>query len=357
MRKKLSSGKDLLSAFEQQLRERLPTSWDMKVEAEPYRDGGRPDALVSLTAPDGGSVTLVVQAKAGAYPAQLLEAAEQARHFTRGSSEVPCVLSAFLSPATRALLAKSKVAYADATGNMRIVVERPALFIETSGAEKNPWPDERSIRSLKGRAAGRVVRGLLDFRPPYSLSRLAELSGSTVASVYRVLEFLETEAVIKREPRGPVTDVDWQRLLRRWVEDYGFTKSNTIEAFLAPRGVSGVVDQFRVLGERYAITGSLAAARFAPAAPTRMAAAYVVNIANAGEALGLHEVDAGANVLLAEPFDNVVFDRTQEVDGIAYAAVSQVAADLLTGPGRGPAEGEEMIQWMARNEDAWRRRP
>lgn len=356
MRNKPSSEKDLLSTFEQQLRRRLPFSWEMKVEAQPFRDGGMPDARVSLTAPDGGSVTLVVEAKAGAYPAQLLKAAEQARRFTRGSREVPCVLGPFLSSATRALLAKDGVAYADATGNMRIVVDRPALFIETSGAEKNPWPDERAIRSLKGRAAGRVVRGLLDFRPPYSLSRLAELSGSTVASAYRVVEFLEKEAVLQREPRGPVTDFDWQRLLRRWVEDYSFTKSNRVEPFLAPRGVPEVVDQLRSRGQRFAVTGSLAAARFAPAAPARMAAVYVDDIAGAAQALGLRDVEAGANVLLAQAFDDVVFDRTQEVDRIAYAAPSQVAADLLTGPGRGPSEGEEMMQWMARNEDAWRRR-
>ena len=41
--------------------------------------------------------------------------------------------------------------------------------------------------------------------------------------------------------------------------------------------------------------------------------------------------------------------------GVWYAAPSQVAADLLTSPGRGPAEGEELIQWMQANEEAWRR--
>lgn len=41
-------------------------------------------------------------------------------------------------------------------------------------------------------------------------------------------------------------------------------------------------------------------------------------------------------------------------DGVWYAAPSQVAADLLTSPGRGPAEGEELIGWMMSNEDKWR---
>ena len=30
-------------------------------------------------------------------------------------------------------------------------------------------------------------------------------------------------------------------------------------------------------------------------------------------------------------------------------------SDLLTSPGRGPAEAEELINWMRANEEPWRR--
>ena len=33
---------------------------------------------------------------------------------------------------------------------------------------------------------------------------------------------------------------------------------------------------------------------------------------------------------------------------------SQLAVDLLTGPGREPSQGEQMLIWMEQNEDAWR---
>jgi hypothetical protein len=49
------------------------------------------------------------------------------------------------------------------------------------------------------------------------------------------------------------------------------------------------------------------------------------------------------------------FEGAAQRDGIWYAAPSQVAADLLTSPGRGPAEAEELINWMRLNEEAWRR--
>jgi hypothetical protein len=60
------------------------------------------------------------------------------------------------------------------------------------------------------------------------------------------------------------------------------------------------------------------------------------------------------NVLLAEPFDGVAFERTQRIDGVTYAAPSQAAADLLTGPGRAPQEAEALLTWMEKNENAWR---
>jgi hypothetical protein len=70
--------------------------------------------------------------------------------------------------------------------------------------------------------------------------------------------------------------------------------------------------------------------------------------------LDLRPTDSAANVALARPFDPVVYERTLEKKGITVAAPSQVVADLLTSPGRGPNEAEAFIAWMRGNEDAWR---
>ncbi|MGH2583974.1 MAG: hypothetical protein ACRDJE_03595, partial [Dehalococcoidia bacterium] len=74
----------------------------------------------------------------------------------------------------------------------------------------------------------------------------------------------------------------------------------------------------------------------------------------AAKQLDLRRVETGANVLLAEPFDAVAFARGFEHAGHSYAAYSQVVVDLLTGPGRWPAEGEAVLQWMQANESVWR---
>jgi len=71
--------------------------------------------------------------------------------------------------------------------------------------------------------------------------------------------------------------------------------------------------------------------------------------------LTLRPADAGANVVLAEAVDDNVFDGVLLRNGLWYAAPAQVAVDLLTSPGRGPQEGEELIDWMKANEETWRR--
>ena len=61
--------------------------------------------------------------------------------------------------------------------------------------------------------------------------------------------------------------------------------------------------------------------------------------------------------MIGEPFDLVVFDRTEKDGGITYARLTQVATDLMTGPGRGPNEAEALIEWMRLNGDKWRLSP
>ncbi len=70
--------------------------------------------------------------------------------------------------------------------------------------------------------------------------------------------------------------------------------------------------------------------------------------------LGLRETDAGMNVTLLDPYDPVVFDRTIRRGGLVCVAPSQLAVDLLTGPGRETSQGDEILDWMEGNEYAWR---
>jgi hypothetical protein len=123
---------------------------------------------------------------------------------------------------------------------------------------------------------------------------------------------------------------------------------------LAPRGISAVIEKLKGISAPFAVSGSWAAAQIAPVAPPRLLLVFIDNPAAVAGQLDVRPTEAGANVALATPFDPVVYDRTSKRNGVTIAAPSQVAADLLTSPGRGPNEAEALIEWMREHEDAWR---
>ena len=81
---------------------------------------------------------------------------------------------------------------------------------------------------------------------------------------------------------------------------------------------------------------------------------YVEDPERTAAELGLRTVEGGANVILLEPFDSVIWERTRSESDLTCVAISQCAVDLLTGTGREPSEAEALLSWMSRNEHAWR---
>lgn len=350
------TGMQVERQVERLLAERIPSSWSFQArQTEALIGRYQVDLLAEIVSPAGESAVLAVEIKRTLEPRDVLQAVEQISMITAGAlpRAVPVVAAAYLSPRARALLCDRGVGYIDTTGNVRIEISTPGLFIATDGADHDPWPRDHKLRSLRGRGAARAMRAIIDTSPPCGVRELAQSTGASAATLSRVLDLLEREAIVSRT-RGAVSTVDWRAAIRRWAEDYDQADSNTPMTVLEPRGLPTLEKKLGVTTIPYAATGALAAQRFDPIAPARLAAIYVTDAIQAIERLDLRETDAGANVVLLEPFDPVVFDRTVERDGLRCVAPSQLAVDLLTGPGREPSQGEQMLEWMEKHEDAWR---
>ncbi len=365
-----STERELLASLEAILADKVPEGWSVSVDREPSgRTQGqwRPDALLVVEAPNKARARLAVEVRASLYPRDayalsselgslwLRPPVPKGRIPTVDDVDGVLVVSRFLTERTRSMLEKLGFSYADATGNLRIATRVPPLFIEISGADANPWAEDRPLRSLRGPASARVVRALLDFQPPYPLRLLAEMAELPLGSASRVVSLLVSEALVERTGRGPIEGVDWKGLLQRWSQDYSLLEANRSKFFLEPRGPKALLARLMELEGPYAVTGSLAASRRAEVAPAALAAVYVRNIDKAASRLGLRIAPSGGNVVLVEPLADVAFERTWNQEAITYAALPQVAVDLMTSPGRGPAEAQALIEWMEENEDAWRR--
>jgi hypothetical protein len=333
-------GNKLERAAAEALGNLLPPGWTV---TEQLSDDG-PDILV--TAPDGRRLAVEVKGTRRMEPKAALDLARSKRL----PSRLILVVAPFLSPRTREILADADLAFLDLAGNVRLVSNEPGLFIETTGAARDPNREERPARSLKGDKAARVVRRLIDIAAVPGVRALADETGVNAGYVSRLLALLDSEALVDREVGGSVS-VRWIDLLRRWAQDAPLSSRGESATFIEPRGMQNALGKLKMI---HAITGSLAAARIAPVAAPRLATIYVNNIPDAARLLGLREADSGANVRLIEPRDSFVFERATNRDGLVYAAPSQVAADLLSSAGRAPAEAEALMEWMTAHEEEWR---
>jgi hypothetical protein len=342
------------------LRALVPANWTIAERAEPAGGqavSGRPDAVVVLQEPTGPSTRLVVEARERLLPRDVATVAGGRLALLRDLDPYATVLviAPWLSQRTRDLLTEQGVAYLDLTGNVLLVLDRPALFIRTTGAAQDPNPPVRGGLSLRGRAAGRVVRLLADVRPPYTASVIAGASGVSIPYVSRLLTALDDEALVRRGARGLVIDVDWANLLRRRAETYDVFGTNVARTYVAPAGTREVFARLHTTPQLYrALTGSYAAAAIAPVAAPAQLALYVDDADETARAFGLLPAEEGADVVLLGAYDYVVFDRDRSLDGLRAVGPSQLALDCLTGNGRMPAEGEALLEWMGRAEDEWR---
>lgn len=347
---------DPLLVVRRLIEERLPPGWAVNMLVDRDSPTGqsrgpawRADAVFEVVAADQAVGRLIVEVKTRADPRDLDRLVESA-------PDQLLVVANYFSRRSRETLRTRGISYADATGNLRLAMKRPAVFIETQGAQADPWRQaDKPLKSLRGAGSGTAVRALLDFRPPYGIRELAAKSGASPASLSRVAQLLFREKLLERDADGGIEGFDWEGVIRRWTEDYEFFRANrNVLPVLAPRGARTFVESLYTLQERYALSGAVAAAVLAPV-PGDSVVVYVSDPAALVTNLDLRLAPGSAwNVLVAAPFGSVVLKRVRLADGLSLATPPQLAADLLSLPGRGSSEAEDVISWMRRNESDWR---
>lgn len=360
------SAEQLLELGIKQLRKLLGQDWDVTVEGPPadthqIRDLEH-DTLVTVMGPDRsfyGRVLLeaVLDPTPASLERELLPRVSLMRRLSKDAAVL--VIAPWISPQTRSLLSRWDCGYIDLTGNISFRMNRPAIVIETQGSPRDPRPRTAGgRRGLSGVRAGRLVRVLADVRPPYRAAELAEVTGLSGAYVSRLLEVLEEEGAIRRRNRA-VARVDWEALLRLRAAETSLLRPGRFVGFLSSNGSDSLIGRLREHQEllaSLALTGPLAAVAVAPLAVGGQVMLYATEETTARlvEGQGLFPVNQGADVLLIQPPDASVFAGVRQVNGLPHVALSQLVLDSLSGPGRLPAAGEAVLNYMRDHEEKWR---
>lgn len=347
------------------LAQKLPLQWTVK-EVSSGLEKNRANARIRLSVPRGGETTLNVVLKQSFQPIDVDRIKDNTVLVSSKKGREILVVSPFISPSARAKLRENAFGYLDFSGNIWISLVVPALYIETEGAQKNPLKTDRQARTLKGVKAGLIVRELAESAAVPGVRALAKRIEVDPGYVSRVFGFLEVEAIIRRKPltgihartqssnRRAEWSLDWVALIRRWALDAPLENRGRIFTYLEPRGLKAALANLAGARFKYAITGSFAAAEVAPIASPRLLQIYVESADEVAAELGLREANHGGNIMLVEAETELPFLRLRRKNDLNYATLSHVVADLLSSPGRAPAEAEELIEWMKKSEEMWR---
>lgn len=332
-----------VESAETRLRELLPVAW--KVNGRAINDG---TAQFDLWAPNDEQTSIYT------YVADRLDPRDLDRLRIPDNGDT-MVVASWLSPRTRELLRDQGVSYIDLTGNVDVELESPVAVLRLTGSDRDPAPRLRTGPSLRGPKAWALLRTLVEVAPPYTAGDLASALGVDDGYVSRALQVLADGRLIERKPRSAVTAVDWEATLRRIISSYTLFGSNQTSTWIATAGPSQLVDDLvdRRAG-RWAVSGSLVASSVAPVAAPEIAVVFTNDAERLATAGRLLPATVGANVIVAEPYDPIVFARGTTIRGTVPAvSITQAAIDLLTGPGRMPQEGEALLAWMRRNTAGW----
>ena len=327
----------------EQIQRCLPGHWSTNVA---MKTNDVADARLTIKTPAGASAALAIGARRQLDPRLVPEVAGALRGVP---ADAHVVIAPFLGPRTRERLAEEGLGYVDLVGNMRLVLDRPTVFISSRGDERSPWALPRSSRSLHAPKACRIVRALADGTPPFGVRQLAAVAGTDPGYVSRLLDLFHREEVIEREPRGPVDAVHVGRLIRRWAEDYHFAEAHRFVPVLHPHGVPGALARLRDAQVPHALTARAGAAALSGTALPGTVAAYVDNPERVAAILGAEPMDtpSGATLLLIDAFDPFVFESTWDASGLRYASRAQIIADLLGSPGPAPAQAASLLDLAA----------
>src|SRR5699024_10197135 len=159
-------------------------------------------------------------------------------------------------------------------GNVRIVIDSPAVFISDRGENRDPWRKGRPLGTLKGAPAARVARTLLDYRRNWRISELITVSRASSGATYRVLDYLEREDLVLKSDSQYCIPY-WERYFREFSSHSVFQTKKRAQTFIEPHGVGNFLDKLPAEPTTpVVVPGSFAAKEWTTYAPANAVYAY-----------------------------------------------------------------------------------
>ena len=339
----------------------LPERWRVEMVEEPLDGGDRGADLALRVGPSPGRMAeFLVQAKrTSTLPTAVLMADLERLRSASGAQVV--LATDYVNRPARAACEERGIGYVDTTGWIRLVSERPPLFISAQGSERPPKLARGAVvlDRLSGDSAARVMETLLLVDLPVGVRELAQAAGVAPGTVSKILPTLQAAGAVTRSEAGAVSGVRRRLALERWTQDYRFETSNKDVIYgLHARGVDPLLDKLRGR-EDCAVTSAYAAPTYLPdgvipvVTPPRVSVYAAEPIVLVGD-LRIREVDPlSANCVLVRAPTRVVASARPTTGDLRVVGLARCLADLMTSPGRESLIADQLMDYLAVADPGW----
>jgi hypothetical protein len=316
----------------------------INVDAEPNREGRRPDIRIALQFQEQVRY-VIAELKNNGEPRYARQAVNQMLNYLRESRcDYGVFVAPYISSRAAAICQEKSIGYIDFAGNCHLSFEN--IYVHKEGTP-NPFTRKRYLRSMFSPKAERILRVLLTSGPrEWKVEELALEADVSLGQVSNVKKLLADQEWIDKKAVG-FSLIDPFSLLEEWSQNYKYRR-NKVRNFYTMLGIAEFEYKFGEICQRenlqYGFTGFSGSSRYAPAVRYQRVMAYVQDeIDELIKILDIKPVDSGANVLLLEPYDDGVFYGKQEREGSMVVSPIQIYLDLYSYRGRGEEAAEILL--------------
>ncbi len=296
------------------------------------------DLVYVISTKNGDKYTLIFEIKSLGLPKYARLAANQLQEVIGMRNNVYGIFGApYVSEESERICQINGIGYIDLAGNCLLNFDN--IYISVKG-NPNPYPENRTLKSIFSPKSSRILRVLLcDPGKKWYVKDLAMEAEVSLGLVSNMKNKLKDYAYLKEAEKQKTYLSEPEALLNKWADNYSY-KKNKLKNFYSldePDVIEKkLADYCNSKNIQYAFTLTSGASRIAPFLRYNKVFAYIDNfVETIANELGWKEVTSGPNITILEPYDDGIFYRLQDVNGLKIVSDVQLYLDLKNYKKRG----------------------
>lgn len=306
------------------------------------------DTVLTIEYVNKDKTNIVIEFKNTSFPKTIEESCKQLKSM---NLNLYCIILApSFSKKSASICINNNIGYLDSAGNCFINFDN--VFINISGEKNVNLPKQRGLTSIYERSSvvsSKILRLMFsDIHRKWKLSEISEKVGCSIGQVAKVKKFLLDNIQITQTKDG-IELRNPEEILKEWASVYHKKENEVIECYSLD-DVSEIEAKLAMMkkeiGIDYYLTGFSGGSRYQPIIRYHKVHCYIMseNIEKVMKYLDCKRVKGGSNIDFIIPYNNCIFDFSEEKNGSSIVSPIQLYLDCMGLKNRGEELAEAILE-------------